>query len=295
MTDEEHRQHRLGVLLVAVSAIAWSTAGFFTRLIPLDAWSTLFWRGLFGGIFIAACVLWYYGRTTVDVLRRFGWAGWTITVLGVIAQVTFICAVKLTTVANVMIIYATVPFIAAVLAWAWLREKVTARTLITSLVAICGVAIMLRGSDFAGDLWGNLLAFAMTLTFAITMVMIRAYRSVPMLFTACMSNLLTAVVALPLVTTFQVQSDHLGYLVLFSLFQMSVGYTFFTVGSRLIPAVQTALIGALETPLAPFWVWLAFGEVPSTHSLIGGAIVVTAVITHVLVEKRRRVVIPPIP
>jgi len=114
----------------------------------------------------------------------------------------------------------------------------------------------------------------------------RRYRDIPMLPTACLSNWLGALVSLSFAVPLAAGPRELGYLALFGFVQMSLGLTFFTIGSRLIPAAETALISALETPLAPLWVWLAFNEVVSPPAMIGGALVMIAVVGHVLLQSR---------
>jgi drug/metabolite transporter (DMT)-like permease len=289
-------EHRLGVALVTAAAVAWSLAGFFTRLIPLDAWTILFWRGIFGGFFISLYVIAHYRGRTLAVTRAMGWPGLLITCLSTLGMTTFIPALKLTSVANVAIICATGPFVAAVIAWLWLRERVSGLTLGASLLAFAGVALTVAGAGgSAGSLSGDILAFVMTSAIAAMTVALRRYRGVPMLPTACLSNFLGSVISLAFAAPLAVGAVDLGNLALFGLVQMSLGLTFFTIGSRLIPAAEAALISVLETPLAPLWVWLAFDERVSPQALIGGGVVMIAVIGHVLLQGRlRRPLSPPL-
>src|SRR5215831_5663416 len=112
----ETAEHRTGVVLVTAAAVAWSLAGFFTRLIALDAWTILFWRGIFGGFFIGLYVVWVYRRRTLAVSWSMGLPGLLITGLSALGMTSFISALKLTSVANVAIISAACPFLAAGLA-----------------------------------------------------------------------------------------------------------------------------------------------------------------------------------
>jgi len=295
MTGQDHAQYRLGLLLVTVSAVAWSSAGFFTRLVPVDAWTTLVWRGLSGGLFGTLFMLWWTNEG-LGAFRRMGGPGWLVTGLSTLGMVTFIPALKLTSVAHVAIIYATVPFITGALAWLWLGERVSVRTLAAGVLAVAGVLLTLGGTDWRGGLAGDLLALLMTIAMALAMVAIRRYRDVSLVPTSALSNLLGVVISLPFAAPLSVDTQGVAYLLLFGLVQMALGLTLFLIGSRLIPAAQAALIGALETPLAPLWVWLAFGETPSANALLGGAIVVAAVVGDVLLgERSRRLVRPASP
>src|SRR5215470_12073227 len=160
-------EHRMGVALVVASAVAWSLAGFFTRLIPLDAWTILFWRGIFGGLFISLYVFAHYRGRTLAVTRAMGWPGVLVTCLSTLGMTSFIPALNLTSVADVAIFFATSPFIAAVIAWLWLRERASPLTLGASLLAFAGVALTVAGTGRgASSLRGDLLAFVMTTAIA---------------------------------------------------------------------------------------------------------------------------------
>jgi drug/metabolite transporter (DMT)-like permease len=144
--SESHLQHRTGVALVIAAAVAWSTAPFFTRLLHFDSWTILFWRGLFGGGFITLFLILTQGRAGIRSLIGMKGNGWLVACLSTLGMVTFIPALQLTSVANVAIIIAVQPFAAAAIAWIWLRETVQLRTLVASLVALVGVAIIVSGA-----------------------------------------------------------------------------------------------------------------------------------------------------
>ena len=285
-TRDEEAQHRLGVLLVIASTLAFSTTGFFTRLIPLDAWTILFWRGIFSALFIGVYVVWEHRRETVRVVYVMGWPGWVLMLAYTVAMIAYIPALKLTSVANATLIAATAPFATALLAWAWLRERPSMSALLASAVAFLGVALMMGGSTGAGSHWGDLLALVSNFAFAAAMVVIRWHRAVPLVSAAWLATLLGSGVSAPFASPWSATSTDLVYLALFGFFHLTLGLTCFTIGSRLIPAVETALLGALDAPLGPLWVWLAFGEVPAAATFYGGAMVLAAVLGQVLAEAR---------
>ena len=285
-------QRRLGLLLVTLSAVAWSTAGFFTRLIPLDAWTILFWRGLFGAatgfVFVLAQER---GGRVGGFWRGFvamGWPGAVCTFLSALGMAAFLGALKLTTVAHVAIIYATVPFAAAALGWLVLRERAPPATLLASAIALLGVGVTVWGGAGEGGLAGDALALAMTLLMAAIIVVRRANPAVPLVPAACLSALASTFISLPFAAPLAADGRDLVALALFGISNMGVGLILFVIGARFIPAAQTALIGALDTPLAPLWVWLAFGETPGAAAILGGIVVFAAVIGHILVEQLRR-------
>ena len=280
---DTHPQHRLGIVLVLAAAVAWSTAPLFTRLLPFDSWTILFWRGLFGGGLIAAIMVLTQGRAGLRDLAGIGGNGWVVASLSTLGMVTFIPALQLTSVSNVAIIIATGPFVAAALAWLWLREAARWQTMLASLVAFCGVAIIVDNMRAGSDLLGLALACFMTAVIAAMTVVIRRHRNTPMVAAAALSNFLGCIVSIPFahgITT--VTAANLVILAMFGFFQVALGLTLYMLGSRLLPSGQASLIATLETPLMPFWVWLAFQETPTPRALLGGALVIGAVIADIV-------------
>jgi len=152
---EVRSQHRLGIALVVAAAIAWSTAPFFTRLLPYDSWTILFWRGLFASVMIVAIMLVLQGRAGLRDLTRMDKNGWLVASFSTLAMIAFIPALQLTNVSNVAIIIATGPFLAAALAWIWLREVPHLRTVLASAVAPCGVIIIVGSAAPAPTFWAS--------------------------------------------------------------------------------------------------------------------------------------------
>jgi drug/metabolite transporter (DMT)-like permease len=284
-----HSQHRLGVALVVAAAVAWSTAPFFTRLLPFDSWTILFWRGLFGGGLIAAILVLMQGRAGLRDLTRMGRSGWLVASLSTLGMVSFIPALQLTSVSNVAIIIATGPFVAAAFAWIWLDEAARWQTMLASLVALIGVAIIVGDARAGSDVLGIALAFLMTVAIAAMTVTVRRHRNTPMVAAAAISNLLGSAVSIPLAHGIaSVAATDLAILAMFGFFQVALGLTLFVLGSRLLPSGQATLIATLETPLMPFWVWLAFQEIPAPRALVGGALVMAAVVGDVVSDSHAR-------
>jgi drug/metabolite transporter (DMT)-like permease len=280
-------QHYSGIAFVVAAAVAWSTAPFFTRLLPFDSWTILFWRGLFGGGFIAAVLALTQGRTGWRDLVRMGKSGWLVASLLTVAMLCFIPALQLTSVSNVAIIIATQPFVAATFAWLWQREAARWQTMLASLVALCGVAIIVGDVRAGSDVLGIALACLMTVALAAMTVAVRRYRNTPMVAAAAWSNILGSVVSIPFAQGMAgVAGADLIILAMFGFFQVALGLTLFVLGSRLLPSGQASLIATLETPLMPFWIWLAFHETPDSRALIGGALVMGAVIADIIGDIR---------
>jgi drug/metabolite transporter (DMT)-like permease len=291
----DRSQHRLGIALVLAAAVAWSTAPFFTRLLPFDSWTILFWRGLFGGGLIATLLMLMQGRAGLRDLTRMGRNGWLVASLSTLGMVCFIPALQLTSVSNVAIIIATGPFVAAAFAWLWLGEAARWQTMLASLVALCGVAIIVGDARANSDILGVALACLMTVAIAAMTVTVRRHRNTPMVAAAALSNFLGSLVSIPFshgITS--VAATDLIILAMFGFFQVALGLSLFVLGSRLLPSGQATLIATLETPLMPFWVWLAFHEVPAMRALAGGALVMAAVAGDIVSDSHaRRLKTPP--
>jgi drug/metabolite transporter (DMT)-like permease len=211
---------------------------------------------------------------------------WLITLCEAAGMLIYIPALKLTTVANVAIIYATVPLFAAGLAWTWIRERPPPCLVPISLVGVAGAMVMVWDSARMAGLVGDALALLMTIGMAVTMVALRKYPETPFLPVAILANLVGSVVVAPFAEVTSVSSSDMAYMAVFGVVQMGLGLLLFGIGSKLIPAGETALIGTLETPLAPLLVWIAVGETPSDSSLVGGLIVFGAVVAYLGAQAR---------
>jgi len=273
--------YRLGLALITASAVAWSTAGLFTRLLALDSWTMLAWRGLFGALGIAVFMVILDRRNAWASALRMGWPGLLFTVCSAVGMMFFITALNHTTVAHVAVIYATIPFTAAALAWLFLGEKPTASAVAASIAAFAGVALMV-GLSVEGTIFGDLLALGMTVSMSAMTVIARSFSNMSVLAAAGLSALLAGIVCWPLGAPLAVNGQEFLLLALFGLVNSAVGLGLFTIGARYLPAIETALIGSLDAPLAPLWVWLAFGETPSAATLVGALIVFTAVGIHLV-------------
>jgi drug/metabolite transporter (DMT)-like permease len=273
-------RHTQGVVLIVLSAIAYSSAGFFTRLIRLDAWTMLFWRGLFAGLMILCVIVVQERGRTMAAIRSVGRPGLLAALCSTAATILYLNAFRRTSVADVAVIFAAAPFLTAGLGWWWLGVTETWTTLAASLLAILGVGVMVGGAAAEGHLAGDLLALGMTVCMAVMMLIIRQQRQTSMLPAACLSALLCPLLVWPFAAPFAVGTGDMLRLFLFGTTQFGLGLVFLTLGGRLVSATENALINTLETPLAVAWVWFSFGETPTAASFTGGLIVMAAVGAH---------------
>lgn len=280
------RARLFGWAIVALSAVAWSTAGLFTRAVHVnDVWTILFWRGVFSGFAIMALTVVQYRGQTASAYRRLGWAGILLAACSAAGMVTYLGGLMNTTVANVCAIYATVPFVTAACAFLLLKERSSRSTLIASAFALVGVLLTINFADLRiGDIFGQFLAFLMTISMGLVTVIVRWKRELPMVPALGLSAWMATAVSALFCHSLSVDLHDLVLLALFGMTQSALGLTLFGIGSRMIPPAEVALIGLIDVPLGPFWVWLLFDETPNTQTLLGGAIVLAAVIGHILAE-----------
>ena len=277
MLDAE-RSHRRGQIYVALAALAWSSAGVLQRGLSVDAPTQVAARAAFACVALVAYVAVSERGRVLHACRSVGVAGIGFAVAVAVASGSFIVALNHTSVAHVLFIQAMAPVLAALLAWVVLREAISARTAVAMAVALVGVGIMIGGPGESGGGVGDLLSLAMALAFAVAIVISRHRRDVSMAPATCLAQVILVVAFLPFATPSSIPGDDVLGLAALGAGQIGLGLVFLTIGARLIPAAQVALITLLEVVLGPLWVWLAIDERPSTATLVGGAIVILAVV-----------------
>lgn len=275
MNENARSEYSIGVVLVVAAAITYSTAGLFTKGVEAGSWEVIFWRGIFAAAFTT---LWTMNRGT---LRRnfigIGYSGWAVAVVGALGSAAFIPAFKLTTIANVSLIYAVSPLIAALLAWFVVGERVSPRTMAGCVGALLGVAIIVSGSLGQISLNGDLLALWMTTAMASIMVIYRKFPDTPGAGPAVLQSVLLLPFAAILGNPFDVERTEVSVRAAFGLL-FAIASVTLAEGAKRVPSGQTALLSALETPLAPFFAFILFTEFPNVTTLLGGSIVLVAVL-----------------
>ncbi|GGA13936.1 DMT family transporter [Neptunicoccus cionae] len=269
------RHYTLGVMLVTFSALIWASAGIFTRGVDADAWSVIFWRGLAATGFTFIYLLLTEGlRREWKMMRP---PAWLATVLMASGTAAFIPAFKLSSVANVALIWATAPFVTAALAWVMLGERPSRRVVIASIATAAGVGILAGGSVQGGGLAGDLLAFWMTLMMSASFLIYRRWPQTPAALPSALSAMLLLPFALMFTDPVTVSTQERWILVAFGAV-FAAASVLMLEGARRIPAAEVALIGALETPLAPVLAFLILSETPPAATLTGGVLIFAAVL-----------------
>jgi drug/metabolite transporter (DMT)-like permease len=286
-------QHRTGILLLIGATLAWSTAGLFARAIQLDVASLVFWRGLFGAAGLIGVLVWMKGRAGLRDFGRLGPMGLLYSFVSCAGILFFIGALKGTTIAHVAIIYATLPFLAGAIGWIALRERPDKAAIFAALVALGGSAYMV-GVSGDGQFWGDLMAVGLVISMAVMIVIARARPNLPTMAAGALSAIWAPILCIPFVSVWVPDPQNFALIAGFGLLNTTVGFAPFIYGSRFLPPTETALISALEAPMTPLWVWLVFAETPTLPTLIGGGLVMAAVLGHILWQSKN-LTTPPVP
>lgn len=278
-----------GATLVCAAAVCWSLGGLFVRLIggDLDGWTIAFWRSAFMVLAVGGWLVAANGLKVLAVYRAMGLAGIAAGLLLAASFVMFILAVTRTSVANAVVLQSAAPLASAALGRIFLRETLTPPTLVAIFMAIGGVALMFAGALGGGDLLGNALALGVAIVFGAAIVVVRAARSIDMVPATVLAGLFAMAATLPLASLSAPSGRDLGLLAAMGALQLGLGLFLFMRGAPHLTAAQVGLLTLLEVILAPIWVWLAFAEVPAPLSLLGGAVVLSALAAHSALSLRR--------
>ena len=293
VTSLPNSAHRRAVILMIIAPALWSTAGVVTRhlspeLQAAGRFEITFWRSLFAAVFVGGYLL--LQRDFGGALRRAGVAGLLSGCMWATMFVTFMLALTLTSTANTLIMLAVAPLLTALLARAVLRTPISPRTWIAIFVAMAGIAAMFAGSlriESSASVLGMLIALGAPVASAINLVVLKRRRNavdlVPAVF---LGGVISALAMLPFALPFIAQPRDVLLLALLGFFQLGLPCTLLVIATRHLSATEVALLALLEVVLGPLLAWAGAGEVITRHTLIGGALVISALILNELVAQR---------
>lgn len=287
-TGQRDPHYAKGVALVLVAGLFWSFTAITIRFIE-DAgdWQIIFYRSLSLGFFYLLILSIRDRGNIPGEVRRMGWNGvWGGFFFGG-AIVCMVFAINATTIANAMFILGAAPFATAALAWLLMRERVRAATVIAMVMTIAGIGVMVGDGVGAGRLFGNLIAVLAMLTYASYVVFVRRGRATNMLPAMCLGGFVAAAFSALFCDGFAISASDLMYCIVSGAGLVGIGLLFFVAGSRYLSAAELMLLALTEIALAPVWAWLAIGEVPRDLTLVGGGVVLAAIIGQALIGRRR--------
>ena len=291
------REARLGLVFVFMAGVLWSTVGLGIRLIEeATVWQILLHRSISLSLFLAIVIYLRSKENLFTVIRAAGLPACVAGLALVGAYSGAIYGIQSTSVATAMLLFACAPFIAAILGWLFLREKVRKATWISILFAMLGIGIMVQDKSTGSALLGSLAALGSAFGFAVFTVALRWGRSVEMLPAVLLSGIfaifITSSICLLSGLPFQISVNDTGISMGMGVFQVGAGLVLYTLGSKTLPAAELTLLSLAEVLLGPVWVYLFLNEVVTLSTLVGGLILLLAIAGNAISGARRKP--PPI-
>jgi drug/metabolite transporter (DMT)-like permease len=269
-----------GVAFVVTATALWAEIGSSVRLVHADMWTVVFWRGTFSALALFGSAALRSGRRLPTDFICLGRSGLCYAIASAGGTILYIVAIDNTSIADVAVIYATMPFLTAAIAWLWLRTQSNCLTLGASALAVLGVSMTAGGASGSGALGGQAVALVMTLMYAAQAVIMRERNALAVAPMVCIASFTAALVAVPLAHPFSVSLMELGVLALSGIIFGAIGDLLFAFGTQRIPSVQAALLTTLDVPLSALFAWLVAGELPARLTVVGGMVILLAVLGH---------------
>ena len=270
--------YRKGMLLTTLGVLVICPDTLLLRLINVDQWTLLFWRGLLSGAVILVGVLMVAPAKFAHEVKSVGGTGIVFALMFSLGTVLFIVSISHTSVANSLFIVSTSPLFAAIMARGFLREQVSRQTWVTIAVALAGIGLIASGSidTEVNSLYGDLAALGTAITMAATFTLARSRREVSMVPAMGVSGLLTAAIALSVALPQPIPASSLLPLIVMGCVIVPLAFVLLTLGPRYIPAPQVSLLLLAEAVIGPLLVWYFAAEYPGNRSIAGGIIVLLA-------------------
>ena len=268
-----------GPLLIFLGALSLSFGGIIVKSFDgATLWQILFWRSLFFSLTVLTFLIISYKKKTLNSFYESGLPGFFGGIVLSFGFCGYVFAMYNTTVANTNFIISLQILFLAIFGYLFLKEKISAITLTSIVLAITGVFLMVGNSLTPGELSGNLAAFTMPITFAILIMIVRKFPTVDMVPAQFVAGISSCLIGFLLSNKLMI-SPHdifLGFLAGF--FQVGFGFIFITIGARSTPSAMVGVIMLSESVLGPIWAFLFVSERPSMFTLIGGVIILFAVL-----------------
>ena len=268
-----------GPLLIFLGALSLSFGGLLVKSFEgATLWQILFWRSLFFSLTVLAFLIISYKGKTLKSFYVSGLPGFFGGIILSIGFCGYVYAMYNTTVANTNFIISTQILFLAIFGYLFLKEKISPLTLVSIFLAITGVLLMLGNSLSPGETSGNLAAFSMPITFAILIMIVRKFPKVDMIPAQFIAGISSCLIGFLLSEKLMISSHDIFLGFVAGFFQVGFGFIFITMGARSTPSAMVGIIMLSESVLGPMWAFLFAGERPSLFTLIGGSIILFAVL-----------------
>ena len=268
-----------GPLLIFLGALSLSFGGLIVKSFEgATLWQILFWRSLFFSLTVLAFLIFTYKKKTLESFYKSGLPGFFGGVVLSFGFCGYVFAMYNTTVANTNFIISLQILFLAIFGYFFLKEKISLITLTSIILAMSGVILMVGNSLTPGELSGNLAAFTMPITFAVLIMIVRKYPSVDMVPAQFVAGISSCLIGFLLSSNIMISSHDIFLGFLAGFFQVGFGFIFITIGARTTPSAMVGIIMLSESILGPLWAFMFASEIPSMFGLIGGSIIIFAVL-----------------
>ena len=268
-----------GPLLIFLGALSLSFGGLIVKSFDgATLWQILFWRSLFFSLTVLTFLIISYKKKTFNSFYESGLPGLFGGIVLSFGFCGYVFAMYNTTVANTNFIISLQILFLAIFGYFFLKEKISVITLSSIILAITGVFLMVGNSLTPGELSGNLAAFTMPITFAILIMIVRKFPTVDMVPAQFVAGISSCLIGFLLSNKLMISSHDIFLGFLAGFFQVGFGFIFITIGARTTPSAMVGIIMLSESVLGPIWAFLFVSEVPSMFGLIGGGIILFAVL-----------------
>lgn len=271
-----------GTLMVVGGVLILSVQGLLIRQVSANHWTLICWRGFFTFISLLLWLLFSWRSRTLSRCLRIGWPGVVAAGILAVANILFLIAFTLTSIANTLIFADSVPLLAALLSWLVLREKVPVYTWIAIITGLAGIGVIFHGSITGGSWIGDLCAFGTAVSMATYLIFVRSSLETNMLPALTLSGIMLSLVVLPFASPFTVNGSDLGLLFIMGGIIFPLGMGLVTTAPRYIPATEVGLLILLEAVFGSTWAWLLLAESPGLESLLGGILVIGSLVFNSL-------------
>jgi drug/metabolite transporter (DMT)-like permease len=280
-----------GPILIFMGALSLSFGGLIVKSFEgATLWQILFWRSIFFSLTILAFLIITYKKKIFNSFYLSGLPGFFGGVVLSFGFCGYVIAMYSTTVANTNFIISLQILFLAVFGYFFLKEKISSVTLLSIILALTGVLIMVGNSLSPGEMTGNLAAFTMPITFAVLIIIVRKFPSVDMVPAQFVAGVCCCLIGYVLSNKLMISYHDIFLGFLAGFFQVGFGFIFITIGARTTPSAMVGIIMLSESVLGPIWAFLFASERPSMFSLIGGAIILFAVLIqfYTLLKKSKK-------
>ncbi len=276
------RSYGIGVFYILIAALAWSTAGLFTRVVDTDIPTTLLWRSMFGGGSVLLIYIAINRPQNLKEIIKFNVGEFITAFISALGMICFISAFFFTSIANVSFVYGAMPLVTMLIAWLILRDPLTLTSLISTLLSGLGVSLLVLGGQSFSDFLG--LGFALLMTFFMSALTVAAkfYPNINAMKSAYLSGFIAAILVFPFSQIVTASFHDLIWLALYGLINVGLGFGVYLLGVSRVPALAAALIGLSEIPFAPIWALLLFDERVTISMLLGGSLIIIASVIYIV-------------